>query len=196
MVYVISFHSSSFHSYLTTFFSLFDDLLRVFLAYLTLRAAGGGSGSCLAKLCKQLAASSSEDADLVSTDDACKSAMAAAAAAAATLAALPLLVLLFLLSLAILSMASCLAFHLSMRDWVRRLPDLWSSASSSLALEAELPDRFWARSPDCDIELVIRDSSICNAVEAVKKEESKIKHTVTNSATTLLKVSKLYPILK
>ena len=120
---------------------------------------------------------------MVSAEDACKSAMAAAAAAAATLAALPLLVLLFLLSLAILSMASCLAFHLSMRDWVRRLPDLWSSASSSLALEAELPDRFWARSPDCDIELVIRDSSICNAAEAVKKEESKIKHNVTKSAT-------------
>ena len=120
---------------------------------------------------------------MVSAEDACKSAMAAAAAAAATLAALPLLVLLFLLSLAILSMASCLAFHLSMRDWVRRLPDLWSSASSSLALEAELPDRFWARSPDCDIELVIRDSSICNAAEAVKKEESKIKHNVTKPAT-------------
>ena len=152
--------------------------------HLTLRAAGGG-GSCLVKLCRQfaavwaaaaaVAASSSDEADLVS----CRSAIAAAAAcAAATEAAV--FADCFLLSLAILSMASCLAFHLSMRDWVR-LPDLWSSVSSSLALEAELPDLCWARS-DCGIAgLLIRDSSICAAAAAeAANQKDKVKHTLSN----------------
>ena len=62
-----------------------------------------------------------------------------------------------------------------------RLPDLWSSLSSSEALEAELPDRFWAQRPRppadddwCGIAgLVIRDSSICSVEAARTKKRAK-----------------------
>ena len=62
-----------------------------------------------------------------------------------------------------------------------RLPDLWSSLSSSEALEAELPDRFWAQRPRppadddwCGIAgLVIRDSSICSVEAARRKKRAK-----------------------
>ena len=62
-----------------------------------------------------------------------------------------------------------------------RLPDLWSSLSSSEALEAELPDRFWAQRPRSPAEddwcgiagLVIRDSSICSVEAARRKQRAK-----------------------